>query len=317
MRHSSSFRCRFLGGASEEKGNERYTGRSISTSSSTIDIRIVRVVGEAREAREDALAVEEPLDIRLVWGTPSEKRQKSLSITMRTPGDDVALALGFLVAEGIVTSSGDVADAAHCGNSVRDDGTTNIVKVTLAPQRHFDMERLERHFYTSSSCGVCGKTSLEAVRSAPHAPIGLGPRVTPDIVHALPATLQAAQAAFARTGGLHAAGLFDAGGHLIALREDVGRHNAVDKVVGDQLRAGALPAHDRILLVSGRASFELVQKALMAGIAVLAAVGAPSSLAVELAKAESMTVLGFVRDGRFNVYAGEERLDEASSPSRG
>ena len=289
----------------------------MSTSSSTIDIRIVRVVGEAREAREDALAVEEPLEIRLVWGTPSEKRQKSLSITMRTPGDDVALALGFLVAEGIVTSSGDVADAAHCGNSVRDDGTTNIVKVTLAPQRHFDMERLERHFYTSSSCGVCGKTSLEAVRSAPHAPIGLGPRVTPDIVHALPATLQAAQAAFARTGGLHAAGLFDAGGHLIALREDVGRHNAVDKVVGDQLRAGALPAHDRILLVSGRASFELVQKALMAGIAVLAAVGAPSSLAVELAKAESMTVLGFVRDGRFNVYAGEERLDEASSPSRG
>ncbi len=273
---------------------------------------IVRIDGERRTAQDDALAIEEPLEIRLAFAGRELARpqaEKSISITMRTPGDDVALALGFLVAEGVIRGLADIEDARHCGPSVREDATSNIVKITLSAEARFDPERLDRHFYTSSSCGVCGKTSLEAVRAAAHAPLlAQRPQITPQIVHGLPETLRAAQPAFDRTGGLHAAGLFDARGRLLVVREDVGRHNAVDKVIGEQFRAGALPLRDHVLLVSGRASFELVQKAVMAGIGILAAVGAPSSLAVQLAREESMTVLGFVRAGRFNVYAGEDRI---------
>lgn len=285
----------------------------------SVAVPIVRVDGARRTAQDDALAIEEPLEIRLAFpGRELAKKpeEKSISITMRTPGDDVALALGFLVSEGIIHTAADVDDARHCGPPVREDATSNIVKVTLGAGARFDGARLERHFYTSSSCGVCGKTSLEAVRSALHAPLVAGaPRITPQTVHGLPRTLREAQLTFERTGGLHAAGLFDATGRLLLLREDVGRHNAVDKVIGEQLRAGALPLRDRLLLVSGRASFELVQKAVMAGVAILAAVGAPSSLAVELAREEHLTLLGFVRDGRFNVYTGEERLVGAEAAS--
>lgn len=278
----------------------------------SVAVPIVRIDGDRRTTQDDALAIEEPLEIRLAFAGRELARaqpEKSISITMRTPGDDVALALGFLVAEGVIRGLADIDDARHCGPAVRDDATSNIVKITLSAEARFDPERLDRHFYTSSSCGVCGKTSLEAVRSAVHAPLlARRPQITPSIVHGLPKALRDAQPTFDRTGGLHAAGLFDAHGQLLVVREDVGRHNAVDKVIGTQLRAGALPLHDHVLLVSGRASFELVQKAVMAGIGILAAVGAPSSLAVELAREESMTVLGFVRDGRFNVYAGEDRI---------
>ena len=278
----------------------------------SVAVPILRIDGERRSVQDDALAIEEPLEIRLAFAGRELARarpEKSISITMRTPGDDVALALGFLVAEGVIRSLADIEDARHCGPPVRDDATSNIVKITLSAAARFDPERLERHFYTSSSCGVCGKTSLEAVRAAAHAPLlAQRPQIAPEIVHGLPQTLRDAQPTFDRTGGLHAAGLFDARGELLVVREDVGRHNAVDKVIGTQLRENALPLHDRVLLVSGRASFELVQKAVMAGIGILAAVGAPSSLAVELAREESMTVLGFVRDGRFNVYSGEGRI---------
>ena len=272
-------------------------------------VTMVRIDGDAALSRDDELAVEEPLEIRLRWEASTIHEEKTLSVTMRTPGDDLELAVGFLVSEGIVRTREHVTDTRHCGPAARDDGTSNVVRVTVASDAGFDSKRLERHFYTSSSCGVCGKTSLDAVRAAAHDALdSRSPRVAASTIHALPERLRAAQATFDRTGGLHAAGLFDPSGALVVMREDVGRHNAVDKVIGERLRAGALPLRDAVLLVSGRASFELVQKAVMAGIGVLAAVGAPSSLAVELARAEGLTVLGFVRDGRFNVYTCPERV---------
>ncbi|MDP9149708.1 MAG: formate dehydrogenase accessory sulfurtransferase FdhD [Myxococcota bacterium] len=292
--------------------------------SSEVHASTLTVDGRSRAERTDTLAVEEPLEIRLAWqpatGTPRSlvelgadvgAVERPLSITMRTPGADMELALGFLVGEGIVRSRDDVASCQHCGPPVRPDGSSNTVRVTLGRGHAVDLARLERHFYTSSSCGVCGKTSIEAVRSAPHAPLLDGtPLLAAEIIHGLPGQLRRRQEVFQRTGGLHAAGLFDATGHLLALREDVGRHNALDKLVGARLLDGGLPASDHVLLVSGRASFELVQKAVMAGIPVLAAVGAPSSLAVELAREEGMTLLGFVRDGRFNIYVGGHRIQE-------
>jgi FdhD protein len=293
--------------------------------SSVVETATVKIDGASRSARTDVLAIEEPLEIRLAWSAPQDKEARelakpgngteridqTLSITMRTPGQDLELALGFLLSEGIVQSRDDVDSYKHCGPAVRPDGTSNIVRVRIAPGRAIDVSRLERHFYTSSSCGVCGKTSLEAVRCAPHAPL---PKDTPILhaatVHALPGALRCGQQVFERTGGLHAAGLFDAAGNLVAVHEDVGRHNALDKLVGARLLDGALPASSYVLMVSGRASFELVQKAVMAGIPIMAAVGAPSSLAVDLAREEGLTVLGFVRDGRFNIYTGPHRIHE-------
>jgi len=206
------------------------------------------------------------------------------------------------VSEGIIRSKADVLDGKKCGP------TGNIVRITLADRTPVDLARLERHFYTTSSCGICGKTSLEAVRAAPHDPLGTGPFVASSVIHSLPLTLREAQRTFAKTGGLHASGLFDRSGQMIVAREDVGRHNALDKVVGASLLLERLPLRDHILLVSGRASFELVQKAVMAGLSIVAAVGAPSSLAVDLAREESMTLVGFVRDERFNIYSGPERI---------
>jgi FdhD protein len=283
------------------------------TSRSAAAVVPVARVGTGADAGDgrDLLAVEEPLEIRVHFDADERLVRRTVSITMRTPGDDLALAVGFLFTEGILTDRAQVEDVRHCGPVVGDDGLRNVVRVRLAPGRTVDLARLERHFYTSSSCGVCGKTSIEALRatsSFPIAPPDAAPVLAPAVVHALPARLREAQTLFERTGGLHASALFDMQGTLLALREDVGRHNALDKVIGAELMAGSLPASDRVLLVSGRASFELVQKAAMAGIPVLAAVGAPSSLAVRLATESGMTLLGFVRDGRFNVYAGGERL---------
>ena len=278
-------------------------------SSSIAEVTVHKIKGaHPFTLEQDALAVEEPLEIRLSYEADGQRLSQSISITMRTPGHDFDLAAGFLFTEGIVQSTKQILNIQHCGKM---GGTPeNIVKVELASGVAIDFARLQRHFYTSSSCGVCGKTSIEAlqVTACPLAPQH-GFQVATAVIHDLPAQLRAAQSVFDSTGGLHAAALFDAAGDLIALREDVGRHNAVDKLIGAQFRAAHTPLSDSLLLVSGRASFELVQKALVGGLPILAAVGAPSSLAVELAHNFGMTLIGFVRDGRFNIYCGAQRIN--------
>ncbi|MEU0443027.1 MULTISPECIES: formate dehydrogenase accessory sulfurtransferase FdhD [unclassified Streptomyces] len=265
--------------------------------------RVIRVRGGAVSSRADTLVAEEPLEIRL--------NGKSLAVTMRTPGDDFALAAGFLVSEGVLAGADDVQNIVYCaGATVDGSNTYNVVDVRTAPGVSLPDFTLERNVYTTSSCGLCGKASLDAVRTTARWPIADTPpvRVTPEFLSGLPDQLRAAQRVFERTGGLHAAALFAEDGELLDVREDVGRHNAVDKLIGRALREGRLPLSRAILLVSGRASFELAQKAVMAGIPVLAAVSAPSSLAVELAAETGLTLVGFLRGPDMNVYAGEERI---------
>ena len=277
-----------------------------------VAVPIVQVAGAEAEHGDDLLAVEEPLEIRLGYDDATGRTVRPISVTMRTPGHDVELALGFLFTEGIIRDFGAVDAVRHSGPTGGKRQNRNVLTVQLRHGVAFDAGRLERHFYTTSSCGVCGKASLDALAMAatPALPPER-PTLTAEVVHRLPEAVRAAQRVFERTGGLHAAALFDAGGTLLRVREDVGRHNALDKLIGAALLDGALPLHEAVLLVSGRASFELAQKALMAEIPILAAVGAPSSLAVELAERFGMTLLGFVRDGRFNVYCGGERLYSA------
>lgn len=257
----------------------------------------------------DQVVVEEPLEIRIGFGPADARQHNSISITMRTPGQDAELAAGFLLSEGVIRGSGDIETVRTIGAPAGPVAAQNIVEVELRPTVAVDLPRLERHFYTTSSCGVCGKSSLEALELQQVPPLDASrPRIAHNVVYRLPEKLRNAQAVFDQTGGLHAAALFDASGDLLTLREDVGRHNALDKLIGSQLWAGQLPLADKGILVSGRASFELMQKALMAGCPMLVAVGAPSSLAVELAVRFGMTLLGFVRDGRFNIYSGADRL---------
>jgi FdhD protein len=272
--------------------------------------RVLRIRAGAAGHRADTLVAEEPLEIRL--------NGRPLAITMRTPGDDFALATGFLVSEGVVARADEVASVVYCAGATSDGSNTyNVVDVTLARGVPVPDISLERNVYTSSSCGLCGKASLDAVRTATRLPIAptAEPRLTPALLASLPDRLRAAQAVFARTGGLHAAALFTGEGELLDVREDVGRHNAVDKLVGRALREGALPLAGRILMVSGRASFELAQKAVMAGIPVLAAVSAPSSLAVDLAAESGLTLVGFLRGESMNVYAGEDRIALTPAPA--
>jgi FdhD protein len=259
---------------------------------SILTVPIHKIEGDSSTSVQDLLAVEEPLEIRL--------GDKTVSITMRTPGQDPELAAGFLFTEGILHGSHQIRDIQAAKNSIA---------VYLDSGVELDFDRLQRNFYTTSSCGVCGKASIEALRmqGCPVVPSS-SMTIEAAMVHALPRAQRDQQPVFAHTGGLHAAALFDFQGNLILLREDVGRHNAVDKVIGAQLLAGRMPLSDTVLLVSGRASFELTQKALMAGIPILAAVGAPSSLAVETAQRFNMTLLGFVREGRFNIYSGASRI---------
>jgi FdhD protein len=256
---------------------------------------------------DDVLAAEEPLEIRLLWEEAGEVVRKPIAVTMRTPGDDFELSAGFLYGEGIITGQRDLVDISYCTDE-DEDQRLNIVNVTLRPGLSFDMSKLERNFYTTSSCGVCGKAALDALEVQGCVVLPDGTMVDAATICALPGKLREAQAVFERTGGLHASGLFTPDGELVSLREDVGRHNAFDKLVGEQLLAGRTPLDGHIVMLSGRASFELLQKALVARIPLVAAVGAPSSLAVELAGAFNITLCGFVKADGMNVYTGEQRV---------
>lgn len=263
-------------------------------------------IGEPDSTR-DEITVEEPLEIRVAHAGKAGPTVDRISVTMRTPGDDFELAAGFLHAEGLVEDLRTIAEISYCA-----DGTEqayNVLTVRLRPSARFDPALLDRNFYTTSSCGVCGKASLEAVEIRGCEPLPAGRlRVGPERLARIPERLRGAQPIFGRTGGIHAAALFASDGELDELREDVGRHNAVDKVLGHAFLEERLPLADRILAVSGRASFEIMQKALVAGVPVVVAVGAPSSLAVDVARRFQMTLAGFARDGGFNLYAGEERV---------
>lgn len=270
--------------------------------------RVTRLRGDRETERIDTLVVEEPLEIR-VNGTP-------VTVTMRTPGDDFDLAVGFLVGEGALRAADDVHEIRYCAGATVDGlNTYNVVDV-LAPGVSLPAS-LERNFATTSSCGVCGKASLDGVRTRSSWSIEDDAlRIEPRVVVSLPDRLREAQRVFESTGGLHAAGLFTAEGDLIVAREDIGRHNAVDKVIGEAYRHHRIPLRHTVLLVSSRASFELVQKAVMAGIPMLAAVSAPSSLAVELAAESGLTLIGFVRGDSMNVYCGEQRVGRVGATSR-
>ncbi len=263
--------------------------------------RIVAVRGDLRSERSDTLATEEPMEIRA--GGPGQE-VAPVAVTMRTPGGDFELAAGFLITEGLVAPH-EVDRVAYCEDVGPEEQRFNVVTVRLT--RPFDAGALRRNFYATSSCGVCGKASIDDV-DVHCAPVADGPIVEGAVLASLPEAMRGGQRVFDRTGGLHAAGLFDASGSLLSLREDVGRHNAVDKIVGEQALAGALPLSNRLLQVSGRVGFEIVQKAAVAGIPLIAAVGAPSSLAVEAADRLGMTVVGFLRGDRYNVYSHPERV---------
>lgn len=281
-------------------------------------IEMLRVQQDGAVLHEDALVVEEPLEIRLVFGPRDNRQSQALAVTMRTPGQDEELALGFLFSEGIIGRIDDVLEIKHLKTQLAESAQDNILQVVLSPDLLFDPKQLDRHFYTTSSCGVCGKASIELVQTNTCYLLRKGfPNISASQLHCLPGQLRQVQSLFECTGGIHAAGLFDAKGQLELLREDVGRHNAVDKLIGAALSKFSLPFTDKILLLSGRLSFELTQKALMAGIPIVAAVGAPSSLAVELADTYGQTLIGFLRDERFNIYCGKERISKADFQSAG
>jgi FdhD protein len=276
----------------------------------TRGVRVARHRREGVERTRDELAVEEPLEIRVSRVTNEGRRvSEALAVTMRTPGHDFELVAGFLHGEGVVPSAEALQELTYClGRDPEGPQRYNVVEARLAPGVVFDAEALRRNFFTSSSCGVCGKASLESVEARGCRPVESDLTLEADVLASLPERLREGQGVFARTGGLHAAGLFAADGTCSAVREDVGRHNAVDKAVGYALLHRALPAADRVLVVSGRASFEILQKAVTAGVPVVVAVGAPSSLAVDLAARFGVTLAGFARNGAFNVYTGEGRI---------
>ena len=270
-------------------------------------VRVSRMADGRFADRMDVVTVEEPLEIRVEFTRNGARETSAVSVTMRTPVDDFELAAGFLFGEGLVRRREDVAEISYCQTD--EPQAYNIVVVKLRPGVAFDPSALSRNFYMSSSCGVCGKASLEAVevRGCEQIP-DEGLSVDSAILSGLPEKLRALQGLFDRTGGIHAAGRFDEAGELISVREDVGRHNAVDKIVGQAFLDSELPMGRTILAVSGRTSFEIMQKALAAGIPLVVAVGAPSSLAVDLARSFNMSLLGFTRSEGFNVYAGAERI---------
>ena len=266
----------------------------------------VRVVedGHAR-VRPDTLATEEPMEIRLLSG---DVRQ-TVAVTMRTPGADFELAAGFLYGEGIVSSPEDILKISYCvSTDLGVEQQYNIVNVELRGDRSYDLRSLERHFYTTSACGVCGKASLDQLELRGCPVISPGPEVAAQTIYALPNKLREAQGLFEATGGLHAAALFDASGELVALKEDVGRHNATDKLIGWALLEERLPLSNHLVMVSGRSSFEILQKCLAAGVPIVCAISAPSSLAVDVAQQFGITLVGFLRGNKFNVYSGFDRI---------
>jgi FdhD protein len=282
---------------------------------------VQRFDGEQFHANQDVLAVEEPLEIRLAFGPANARQSKSISVTMRTPGRDAELAAGFLMTEGVVRDKLDIVSIskglleATADLKVWSSSARNVVTVELVSTVEVSLGTLQRNFYTSSSCGICGKSSLLALRTVCPPRRTNGFVIDSETLCTLPARLREAQSIFDRTGGLHAAGLFSATGELDSMREDVGRHNAVDKLIGAALLEARVPLHDRLLLLSGRASFELLQKAVMAGIPMVASVGAPSSLAVEVARDLDISLVGFLRDNHFNVYQGSSRIQSRTLAS--
>jgi FdhD protein len=269
--------------------------------------RIVRYENGGLRPRADRVTVEEPLEIRVGGQT--------LAVTMRTPGHDHELAAGWLVTEGIVSRPDEIVRIEHCRETRSAEEEGNVVLVRTTAPAGGQLDRARRLLLTSSSCGLCGKGSIESIRGQ-FPPVESAASVSPDVLLSLPGILRQSQATFGQTGGLHAAGAFTLSGEMIASREDIGRHNAVDKVVGALFREGRLPLSDSILCVSGRVSFEIVQKALAAGIPIVAAVSAPSSLAIDLARSSGMALVGFLREGGFNLYCGEDRV-AATEPARG
>lgn len=259
------------------------------------------------DERLDAVAIEEPLEIRLGFRLGGREVVKSIAVTMRTPGNDAELAVGFLVGEGLLTDDSTVSRAGPCNDDPTIPGAQNVIRVDVERPDEKALGRLDRNFYTTSSCGVCGKASIDAISVPARDPNPLL-RVDAHIIRSLPAALRVRQDTFESTGGIHGAGLFSSDGTAIVVREDVGRHNAVDKALGRLFLDGTLPASDLVLVLSGRASFELVQKALVAGVPVIVAVGAPSTLAIDLAARHGATLVGFARNGGFNVYSGHERV---------
>lgn len=270
---------------------------------------IIKVNVAGTHEVDDMLAAEEPLEIRVSYGAFPQRVQKSISVTMRTPGNDFELATGFLFTEGIIENAEDIISVKHC-NGLHE----NVVRVELKDDVKLDLSKLERNFYTTSSCGVCGKSSIEAVKTVCRIPIAENEQLqfSSDIIYSLPGILRSRQAIFENTGGLHACALFDNSANLVLSREDVGRHNALDKLIGSALNQSLFPLDNFLLLLSGRASFELIQKAWMAGIKIVAAVGAPSSLAVQMAEECGMTLIGFLRGEVFNIYSGSQRVKIAA-----
>ena len=264
---------------------------------------VLKYEKEAIKTFEDALAVEEPLEIKLSFFNNGKTETKNISVTMRTPGNDAELAVGFLFTEGIITQNNYI-------KNIETNQLQNSVTIELYNKSEVNTDKLNRHFYTTSSCGVCGKESIEAIKTIKHSatPFNTHFTVAKEVLQSLPSKLNQVQNVFTLTGGIHASALFDLYGNLISMREDVGRHNALDKLIGNMLMENNIQLAEHILLLSGRASFELIQKSVMAGISMVAAVGAPSSLAVELAKEFNVTLIGFLRDDRFNVYSCRNRI---------
>jgi FdhD protein len=300
------------------------TGESVS------QVPVQRVTGQTSRQVLDSLAIEEPLEIQITYGPRGLRATRSISITMRTPGNDFDLAAGFLMTEGVIRDAYDITHIANDGDFSSDDNAPaqvigslklgskqNVVRVELGTDVEVSVANLQRNFYTTSSCGICGKASLLALRTVCPPRTKNSLRVDAELLYDLPGRLRASQGVFDRTGGLHAAGLFDSTGNLSALREDVGRHNAVDKLIGSEFLADRTPLRDRLLLLSGRASFELLQKALMGGIPMVVAVGAPSSLAVQVAKEFDITLVGFLREDHFNIYHGKEHITGYTSTKVG
>ncbi len=282
---------------------EKSSGKARRGSKTKVRVRVVE--NGAARVRPDTLATEEPMEIRLVSGGA----RRTVAVTMRTPGSDFELAAGFLYGEGVVSSLEEIERISYCVDADIDaDQRYNIVNVELRGGHDYDLRPLERSFYTTSACGVCGKESLDQLELRGYPELPQGPQIPPETVYSLPQKLREGQGLFEETGGLHAAALFDAAGELVAIREDVGRHNATDKLVGWALLEGRLLLNDHVVMVSGRTSYEILQKCVAAGVPIVCAVSAPSSLAVDVARRFGVTLVGFLRGNRFNVYSSPERV---------